>query len=372
MLSELFDAYGERLVYATLGLGLAFLALIIVLWFVRSRGGPAPFLKGGRNRQPRLQVLDATAVDARRRLVLVRRDNVEHLIMIGGPTDIVVESGIGAIPFMTDVSQVEPLAINAQQVPTPQSKFEQSSPAATSLPLSDALRQEPIATQSADNNVSAVQEPTLYPEQKAKPVAPVSEPKHAPLQSEPAKTLKVEAPTAPPINTTPRPQTAAPTLTSKTVSATEASKPASSPVTTAAMRPRAPINALNTAGVATAGLAGATLSPSAQKVEPVLSDDAVTKKQVDELFGETRERVLPDIALPSITIDDEVSDKLRDDFESFLNAEIEKNAIDAPSVEPVKSTAPTLENTVITGANIDKDAQQQMARIFGELATKDS
>jgi len=33
-------------------------------------------------------------VDARRRLVLIKRDNVEHLLMIGGPTDIVVESGI--------------------------------------------------------------------------------------------------------------------------------------------------------------------------------------------------------------------------------------------------------------------------------------
>jgi hypothetical protein len=39
-------------------------------------------------------VLDAAAVDARRRIVLVRRDDVEHLVMIGGPTDVVIESGI--------------------------------------------------------------------------------------------------------------------------------------------------------------------------------------------------------------------------------------------------------------------------------------
>jgi flagellar protein FliO/FliZ len=49
---------------------------------------------GSRGRQPRLAVLDAAAVDARRRLVLIKRDNVEHLLMIGGPTDIVVESNI--------------------------------------------------------------------------------------------------------------------------------------------------------------------------------------------------------------------------------------------------------------------------------------
>ncbi len=43
---------------------------------------------------PRLAVIDAAAVDGRRRLVLVRRDNVEHLLMIGGPTDVVVEPNI--------------------------------------------------------------------------------------------------------------------------------------------------------------------------------------------------------------------------------------------------------------------------------------
>jgi hypothetical protein len=43
---------------------------------------------------PRLAVIDAAAVDGRRRLVLVRRDNIEHLLMIGGPSDVVVETNI--------------------------------------------------------------------------------------------------------------------------------------------------------------------------------------------------------------------------------------------------------------------------------------
>ena len=43
---------------------------------------------------PRLAIIDAAVIDGRRRLVLVRRDNIEHLVMIGGPTDIVVESNI--------------------------------------------------------------------------------------------------------------------------------------------------------------------------------------------------------------------------------------------------------------------------------------
>ncbi len=44
----------------------------------------------------RLAVMEQASVDNRRRLILVRRDNVEHLIMTGGPVDVVIETGIGA------------------------------------------------------------------------------------------------------------------------------------------------------------------------------------------------------------------------------------------------------------------------------------
>jgi flagellar protein FliO/FliZ len=71
------------------------LALIgVAAWLVRRFAGNRLGTNTNRGRMPRLAVIDAAAVDGRRRLVLVRRDNVEHLIMIGGPTDIVVESNI--------------------------------------------------------------------------------------------------------------------------------------------------------------------------------------------------------------------------------------------------------------------------------------
>ncbi|MGG7518705.1 flagellar biosynthetic protein FliO [Allorhizobium undicola] len=94
MMDEIINAYGGRFLIAALGVILALAVLVVILWILKNRA-PSPFVRGGRSRQPRLQVLDAAAVDARRRLVLVRRDNVEHLILIGGPSDIVVESGIG-------------------------------------------------------------------------------------------------------------------------------------------------------------------------------------------------------------------------------------------------------------------------------------
>ena len=77
------------------------IAFIVVLaliagaaWLVRRFAGDRLGVNANRGRMPRLAVIDAAAVDGRRRLVLVRRDNVEHLLMIGGPTDIVVEHNI--------------------------------------------------------------------------------------------------------------------------------------------------------------------------------------------------------------------------------------------------------------------------------------
>ena len=62
-------------------------------WVWRRFGG-GPLQVGPRGRQPRLAVVDVTPVDARRRLLLIRRDNTEHLVMIGGPTDILIEPNI--------------------------------------------------------------------------------------------------------------------------------------------------------------------------------------------------------------------------------------------------------------------------------------
>jgi hypothetical protein len=74
----------------------ALILLVVVLFLVRLARGlsSGTFVAGGRNRRARLAVMDAAAIDNQRRLVLVRRDNVEHLILIGGPTDVVVEQNI--------------------------------------------------------------------------------------------------------------------------------------------------------------------------------------------------------------------------------------------------------------------------------------
>jgi flagellar biogenesis protein FliO len=93
----------------------AVLALIgVAAWLVRRFASNRLGANTSRGRMPRLAVIDASAVDGRRRLVLVRRDNVEHLIMIGGPTDIVVESHIVRAQPARDQLPQRPGSIGAE------------------------------------------------------------------------------------------------------------------------------------------------------------------------------------------------------------------------------------------------------------------
>jgi flagellar protein FliO/FliZ len=106
-----------------------FVAFLIVLgvigaiWWTVRRFGSGRLGSSARGRQPRLAVIDYASVDNRRRLILVRRDNVEHLLMIGGPTDIVVEPNIvRAVPAARDVGRA-PAGIEAitRAIPLPES-----------------------------------------------------------------------------------------------------------------------------------------------------------------------------------------------------------------------------------------------------------
>jgi flagellar protein FliO/FliZ len=73
------------------------LALLIVFGLIGAVAWAAPLFGSrrlGRAGSPRLSVIDSASVDRQRRFILIRRDNVEHLLMIGGPTDVIVEANI--------------------------------------------------------------------------------------------------------------------------------------------------------------------------------------------------------------------------------------------------------------------------------------
>ena len=148
-----------------------FVALVIVLgligaaaWLVRRFSSGNVGAAANRGRMPRLAVIDAAAVDGRRRLVLVRRDNVEHLIMIGGPTDVVVEP-------------------NIQRNMPQRDQTPQRSPAGTELPariapLPDANWQD---TEAFEHREPAMPEPpqrqvrAAYPDEVRRPSPPIAD-----------------------------------------------------------------------------------------------------------------------------------------------------------------------------------------------------
>ena len=137
MFQEILAENGTKFVVAAVVVLLGLLCLALVLWIIRGRPS-SPFIRGGRNRTPRLAVLDAAAIDTRRRLVLLRRDDVEHLVMIGGPTDIVIESRI-----VTDPAE------NAQPAEKPVQKTERAEPAPVVQQTPVRTAETPVVTRTA-------------------------------------------------------------------------------------------------------------------------------------------------------------------------------------------------------------------------------
>ncbi|MBB4187484.1 hypothetical protein GGE07_004149 [Sinorhizobium terangae] len=192
MIENLVGDNGSRFIIAAAAVAVGLLCLVAVLWIMRHRPS-SPFVRGGKNRQPRLAVLDAAAVDARRRLVLVRRDDVEHLIMIGGPTDIVVESRIapdGALPAQTGaaVAVEQKVAEAPKAAPRPESKPApaqvpapaESTAAVEERPAVRAEEREQAAAPRVDPappiRLAAEQRPTTVAQPLQQPPARVSPP----------------------------------------------------------------------------------------------------------------------------------------------------------------------------------------------------
>jgi flagellar biogenesis protein FliO len=94
MFESLFGAGTPLAVRFFIAFVVVFVLIGVTAWLVRRFGTDRLGAQAARGRQPRLAVIDAASVDGRRRLVLIRRDNIEHLLMIGGPSDVVVETNI--------------------------------------------------------------------------------------------------------------------------------------------------------------------------------------------------------------------------------------------------------------------------------------
>jgi flagellar protein FliO/FliZ len=68
-------------------------ALIFVLAWIAKRLGFGNRVAAGRGKR-RLGIQEVLSLDSKRRLILIKRDGVEHLLLVGMNDDIVVETGI--------------------------------------------------------------------------------------------------------------------------------------------------------------------------------------------------------------------------------------------------------------------------------------
>lgn len=154
------------------------LAVVLLLFglfiFILKRlmGASAP---QNRARQPRIAVMDSAQVDARRRLVLIRRDNIEHLLLIGGPSDVVVEQHIiRNAPLAQQISPSRPGAQAAPPMPghAPVKPAMAPGPEIPPTPEDIAAQHEP-----------APPAPSVQARTPVQPAAPVAAPIAAPARS---------------------------------------------------------------------------------------------------------------------------------------------------------------------------------------------
>lgn len=80
-----------------LALAIVLALIVLAVWLLKVLGQTTSSL--GRGRVKRLSVIDSVQIDQKRQAVIVRRDDVEHLIVIGGPNDLVLETGFEAPPL---------------------------------------------------------------------------------------------------------------------------------------------------------------------------------------------------------------------------------------------------------------------------------
>ncbi|MCO6052084.1 flagellar biosynthetic protein FliO [Mesorhizobium sp. RP14(2022)] len=194
MRSWLESLAGPTYVDAILWTLLALIGLVLVLGLVKLARNlnAGTFVQGGRNRKNRLAVMDATPVDSHRRLLLVRRDDVEHLILIGGPTDVVVEQNIRvAVQRRREPPRDEQIV---QDEPEAERLSQQARPALTANAAPARIEEKP--------RPAATQQPTQKPEKPATAVTPrqIMESPRAPAaaQSQNGRTQRTEASSQPP------------------------------------------------------------------------------------------------------------------------------------------------------------------------------
>jgi flagellar biogenesis protein FliO len=333
MLEPIFGESGAVVAQFVITL-VAVLILIGLLYWLVQRFSGIHFAGAARGRVPRLAVIDALAVDGRRKLVLVRRDNVEHLILIGGTSDLVVEpSIIRGVPAGARPRQ--------GQAPRPQPQVQ---PQAAAQPAPQAAPQ-PQPTPQRMTEASGISEPIPFPEAPAPRPQPRAMPRAA------------ETPIAAPERPAP---------------------PAPEPVP----QRRAAVRAVHAAEPAVAAAGGHAASASAHFEEPTrpsriesvfsladaldeIADEPMASDTATEFAGPKAQRAPRHFeeaaALPAETGDEPATEAL-DLSPEPAPAIATDDATAEPATQPQEGEA--------ASASKVSDLEREMARLLGEITSR--
>jgi flagellar protein FliO/FliZ len=127
-ITSLFGGSGNSVLTAIFALAAVIVAIVLVLWLLKVLARASGNVGRGRNR--RLAVVDTLALDPKRQLLIVRRDNVEHLILTGGAQDLVIETGIAVDETPAAQPSRRPIPIVPSRKPAPAAKPAAPAPAA--------------------------------------------------------------------------------------------------------------------------------------------------------------------------------------------------------------------------------------------------
>lgn len=236
-MSSLFGLEAPRAVQFAIAFAIILILLVLLGLVLRKVWGGRLVMPGsdrsGRSRQPRLGIVDVYDLDRQRQLLLLRRDNVEHLLLIGGPNDVVIETNIVRVagaripapPVDMGADRFEPSLDQPSRAPQVETGGRPSIESQLAAQLGAFVRRpseesdmeeefSPVATVSAP--VAAHPEPALKPDAVAVSAAPAIQGLRAEART-PSFQKTPPGPTAPPqaARPEPRPQFAPPQFQSR-------------------------------------------------------------------------------------------------------------------------------------------------------------
>ncbi len=309
------DLVGESLAsivwVAIVATAVCLLAVLMIVLAKKAFGGRIG--NGFKGNAPRLAVMDVARIDEKRRLILVRRDEVEHLVLVGGQNDVLIEGSILRVFTATDARLDEP---------------HDDFPA-----FDEDMSPEPASSRA----VAPI--PVPFPE--AKPLAPSVEPRQpetvasrppAESKSRPAPIMAPSpvppAPTVPPASMAPGTEQAkTPAYSAAPIPEIDADR--STPATAQSLPPRS---------IATPTL-NLRQSRSTTEVRNVSSESPASESAAARPASPASSRREPSLAVPDVQREPMASEA--EQPRADLRAQM--NRAQSPALEPVQdATAPAI------------------------------